>query len=222
MHVMERMAWLATAMPILGLLATPAAAQPVLPDVNVRAPQWEEHHGGYLISSNFQVDPKMSAVVYPAEPFQQGDILSVRFTHIANDEYFVLQECASADCTQAHILRVWNAFGALGVTAHQSDRVWIPHEGKFFMWMQRFPMRGFSSGPFTGFEPLSPPLVLNPTGTSEQFHAANVEAAQKRGPVKVLSSEHNGSSFLLRFDGGATALIQRMHAEEPSHADNSH
>ena len=211
MHVMERMAWLATAMPILGLLATPAAAQPVLPDVNVRAPQWEEHHGGYLISSNFQVDPKMSAVVYPAEPFQQGDILSVRFTHIANDEYFVLQECISIDCTQAHILRVWNAYGALGFSVQQPDRVRIPHEGKFFMWMQRFPMPGGLPA-FNGYEPLSPPLVLNPTGTAEQFQALDVKAAQERGPVKVVSSTHDGSSFALRFEGGTSVLIQRMHA----------
>jgi hypothetical protein len=188
------------------------AAQTVLPDVNVRAPKWEERHGGYLISSNFEVDPKMSAVVYPAEAFQKDDILSVRLTQMKDDEYFVLQECISLDCTQAQILRVWNAYGALGITAHQSDRVWIPHEGKFFMWMQRFPMSGFRTGPFTGFEPLSPPLVLNPTGTAEQFRAVDVKAAQERGPVKVLSSTHDGSSFVLRFEGGTSILIQRMHA----------
>jgi hypothetical protein len=197
----------------LGFLPLAIAAQTRLPDVNVTAPKWEERHGGYLISSNFQVDTHMSAVVYPAEPFEKDDILSVRFTHIADDEYFVLQECASTDCTQARILRAWNAYGAMGVTAHQSDRVWIPHEGKFFMWMQRFPMRG-SGGPFTGYDPVGPPLVLNPTGTPEQFQASNVQAAQERGPVKVLSAEHDGSSYLLRFEGGATALIQRMHAIE--------
>jgi hypothetical protein len=195
-------------------LAAPvlAAAQPVLPGVDVHAPRWEQRHGGYVISSNFDVDPHMSAVVYPAEPFQKDDILSVRLEQMHDDEYFVLQECVSADCTQARILRVWNAYGALGITAHRSDRVWIPHEGKFFMWMQRFPMRGFGSGPFTGFEPLSPPLVLNPTGTAEQFHAVDVKAAQERGPVKVVSSRHDGMSFVLRFEGGTSILIQRMHA----------
>jgi hypothetical protein len=191
-----------------------AAAQTVLPDVDVRAPKWEEHHGGYVISGNFEVDPRMSAVVYPAEAFQKDDIVSVRLTQLKDDEYFVLQECVSTDCTQAHILRVWNAYGALGVTAHKDDRVWIPHEGKFFMWMQRFPMSGFRAGPFTGYEPLSPPLVLNPTGTAEQFRACDVKAAQERGPVKVVSSAHDGSSFVLRFDGGTSVLIQRMHAAE--------
>ncbi len=196
------------------LAAGLVSAQQVLPGVDVRAPKWEERHGGYLISSNFEVDPKMSAVIYPAEAFQKDDIVSVRLTQMKDDEYFVLQECISTDCTQAHILRVWNAYGALGITAHKDDRVWIPHDGKFFMWMQRFSMSGFRNGPFTGYEPLSPPLVLNPTGTPEQFRAVDVKAAQERGPVKVVSSSHDGSSFVLRFEGGTSVLIQRMHAAE--------
>ena len=199
-------------MAVLGFLPLSAVTQTVLPGVNVTAPRWEERHGGYLISSNFEVDSHMSAVVYPAEPFQKDDILSVRLSQLKDDEYFVLQECISTDCLQARILRVWTARGALGITAHQPDRVWIPHEGKFFMWMQRFPISGFGSGGFTGYETLSPPLVLNPTGTAEQFHATDVKAAQERGPVKVVSSDHNGSSFVLRFEGGTAVLIQRMHA----------
>ena len=153
---------------VFGVLTVPVLAQTVLPNVDVRAPKWEERHGGYLISSNFEVDPRMSAVVFPAEPFQKDDILSVRFTQIKEDEYFVLQECISTDCTQAHILRVWNAYGALGITAHKEDRVWIPHEGKFFMWMQRFPMSG-GGGP------------VHRVRTSES--AAGVQSDRYRGTV---------------------------------------
>jgi hypothetical protein len=194
------------------LAAGTVAAQTVLPEIGVRAPKWEQRHGGYLISGNFEVDPKMSAVIYPAEAFSKDDIVSVRLTQMKDDEYFVLQECISSDCLQAHILRAWNAFGALGFSVQQPDRVRIPHEGKFFMWMQRFPMSGFGTGAFTGYEPLSPPLVLNPTGTAEQFRASDVTAAQERGPVKVVSSTHDGSTFILRFEGGTAVLIQRMHA----------
>jgi len=43
---------------VLGLLPLPIPAQTTLPDVNVTAPKWEERHGGYLISGNFDVDPK--------------------------------------------------------------------------------------------------------------------------------------------------------------------
>ena len=192
-------------------VATSAVAQTVLPDVNVRAPKWEERHGGYVISSNFQVDPRMSAVIYPAEPFQKDDILDFRTVRMSDDEYFVLQECSSADCTQAHILRVWTRSGALD-TVHEPYRVSIPHEGKFFMWMQRFPMAG--GGTFSGYVPSSPPLVLNPIGTPEQFHLCDVKAAQEHGPVKVLSSEHNGTQLALHFETGSTVFIQRMHAAE--------
>jgi hypothetical protein len=198
---------------VLAFLPQASAAQTTLPGVDVRAPKWEYHHGGYVVSSNFQLDPKMSAVVYPAEPFQKDDIVAVRLMQMHDDEYFVLQECASTDCTQAHILRAWNAYGALGVTAHEPDRVWIPHEGKYFLWMQRLPMSG-GVPPFTGYEPLSPPLVLNPTGTAEQFHACYVKAAQERGPVRVLSTTHDGSSYVIRYEGGTSVLIRRMHAAE--------
>ena len=202
-----------TAFPLLiGLVPMLAFAQTTLPDVSVTAPKWEERHGGYVISSNFEVDTHMSAVIYPAEPFQKDDLLNVR-SQLKDDEYFVLQECVSVDCTQAHILRVWNAYGALGFTIQQPERVRIPHEGKFFMWLQRFPMPGGLPA-FNGYEPLSPPLVLNPTGTAEQFHAVDVKAAQERGPVRVVSSTHDGSSFALRFEGGTSVLIQRMHAAD--------
>jgi len=67
---------------ILGFLPLTIAAQTTLPDVNVTAPKWEERHGGYIISSNFEVDTHMSAVIYPAEPFQTDDILSVRLTQL--------------------------------------------------------------------------------------------------------------------------------------------
>jgi hypothetical protein len=186
-------------------------AQTTLPEISVTAP-YETVRGGYVISSNFHVDDRLSAVVYPAEPFQKDDILSVRPEHLKSDEYLVLQECASVDCTQGHILRVWNRFGALGVTTHDLNRVWIPHEGKFFIWMQRFPISGYSTSGFTGFEEFSPPLVLNPTGTSEQFKATNVTAAQELGPIKVTSSTHDGSSFVIRYEGGTSVMIERMHA----------
>jgi len=59
---------------------------------------------------------------------------------------------------------------------------------------------------------MSPPLVLNPVGTPEQFHACDVAAAQAKGPVKVISNEHDGSQLKLRFESGATVFIQRLRA----------
>lgn len=96
----------------LSLDATPSVAQVLLPDVNVRSSVADVEHGGYVISSDFQVDPKMSAVIYPTVALGQGDLLSVQPLRLADDEYLVLQECVSTDCTHAQILRVWGACGA--------------------------------------------------------------------------------------------------------------
>lgn len=185
------------------------SAQTVLPGVDVRAPRWETRHGGYVISSNFEIDPKMSAVIYPAEPFKAGDILDFRTLRMGDDEYFVLQECSAADCTQASVLRVWTKEGALD-TVHDPNRVSIPHAGKYFMWLQRFPMSGSRDRTFAGYKRFSPPLVLEPMGTPEQYRACDVKAAQERGPTRVVSSEHDGSQLKLRFESGATVFIQRM------------
>ena len=200
-----------------GLFGTCALAQTVLPKVDVIAPKWETHRGGYTISSNFTVDSRMSAVIYPAEPFSKGDIFDFRTVRMADDEYFVLQECVSSDCTQGHVLQVWTSNGPLGQTGHAANQFWIPHDGKMFMWMQRFPMSGGggeSGSTFGGYEPMSPPLVLNPVGTPEQFHACDVAAAQAKGPVKVISNEHDGSQLKLRFETGSTVFIQRMRATQ--------
>jgi hypothetical protein len=188
-------------------------AQTVLPSVDVTAPRWEEHHGGYVVSANFTVDPKMSAVVFPVEAFKKDDIVFVKTQNMKDDEYFVLQECSSADCTMGHILRVWKRSGAIGVTAHDPYRVFVPHEGKFFLWMQRFPMSNNEYGSFTGFEAFSPPLVLNPAGAAEQFRASDVKAAQEKGPEKVIDAEHDGMDYLIHYESGTAVFVQRMHAE---------
>ena len=196
-------------LPMLGF-ATSAFAQTTLPKVDVTAP-YTQLHGGYVVSSNFSLDPKMSAVVYPNEALQKDDIVWVKTQNMKDDEYFVLQECSRPDCTMGHILRVWTKTGAIGMNYHDPYRVFIPHEGKFFMWMQRFPASG-SAPVFSGFEEFSPPLVLNPTGTADQFHTTDVEAAQEKGPEKVTSIDHDGMDFVIRYESGTVLFMQRMHA----------
>ncbi len=194
----------------MAAVAEPAMGQTTLPSVDVTAP-YTQLSGGYVVSSNFALDPKISAVVFPKEALQKDDIVWVKTQNMKDDEYFVLQECSSADCTMGHILRVWTKSGAMGINSHDPYRVFIPHEGKFFMWMQRFPAAG-TTPVFSGFEAFSPPLVLNPTGTSDQFHAIDVGAAQEKGPVKVISIDHNGMDFVIRYETGTVLFVQRMHA----------
>jgi hypothetical protein len=79
------------------------------------------------------------------------------------------------------------------------------------MWMQRFPSSG-SIPAFSGFESFSPPLVLNPSGTGEQFQVIDVEAAQEKGPEKVTTVDHNGMDFVVHYESGTALFVQRMHA----------
>jgi hypothetical protein len=109
-------------------------------------------------------------------------------------------------------LRVWRRQGAIG-TSHDAFRVMIPHEGKFFFWLQRFSLPG--GAVFSGFETMSPPLVLNPTCDAAHSHdCVLVQAQQELGPVKVVSTETSGSQLALHFATGSTIFIQRMRAAD--------
>ena len=74
------------------LASSATLAQTDLPGVKVTAPLYSSQHGGYLISGDFKVDPRMSSVVFPAQALAQGDILSIEPTSLQDDEYLVLQE----------------------------------------------------------------------------------------------------------------------------------
>src|SRR6185312_10427589 len=72
----------------LCLSALPASAQTNLPGITVTAP-YTSTHGGYLMSGDFKVDPRMPQVVFPAQALVKDDILSVQPIHLADDEYLV-------------------------------------------------------------------------------------------------------------------------------------
>ncbi len=66
--------------PLLGGLALVslfASAQTNLPAMKVTAPEYSSQHGGYLISGDFKVDPRMPSVVFPAQALVKDDILSI-------------------------------------------------------------------------------------------------------------------------------------------------
>lgn len=192
-------------------------AQTNLPGVTVTAPAYARQYGGYLISGDFKVDQRMPFVVFPAQALVKGDILSVRPINLNEDEYLVLQECASADCSKARIVRVWNAGGATGWVHNSENRVRISHENKYFIWLKRLPQVSFSScnfcdSRFTSFDPVSPPLTLIPEGELAAHHAAELAAAEKADPVRVASQVHEGATYVVTFVGGSKVRIQRMHA----------
>ena len=203
----------------LCLAAFPASAQTNLPGITVTAP-YTSTHGGYLISGDFKVDPRMPQVVFPAQALVKDDILSVQPIHLADDEYLVLQECARADCSEAFIVRVWNAGGATGFVQSSENRIWIKHENKYFIWLKRLPwissMAGCQScgSRFTSFVRVSPPLTLIPDGQAAAYHRKALAAAEAADPIPVQSQKHEGSTFVVTFEGGSTVRIRRMHAAD--------
>ena len=191
-----------------------ATGQASLPGVTVTAP-YTRTHGGYVVSGDFRVDARMPTVVFPAQALVKDDILSVQPVHLNDDEYLVLQECATADCRTAHLVRVWNADGAVGPVRHSESRVWIRHENKYFILMQRMPaIRGGCTGcasHFVAFQPLSPPMTLVPVGMEVANNRALLDSMPPQA-VPVVKQVHEGATFVVRFQGGSTVRIQRMHA----------
>lgn len=210
----------------LSLFNLTAAAQVTLPAVTVTEPAYTEHHGGYLISGDFKVNPRMPYVAYPAQALVKDDILSIQPIRLAGDEYLVLQECAVADCSEARIVRVWNAGGATGPVHQSENRVWIRHENKYFIWLMRLPevLMGGScprcGGYYTTFDSVSPPLTLIPEGEQAAYGRSALQAASDKGPIPVKTQAHEGATFVITFVGGSTVRIRRMHAARTALAGN--
>ncbi|OOG64773.1 hypothetical protein B0E46_05015 [Rhodanobacter sp. B04] len=211
----------------LALASLVASAQTTLPAVKVTAPEYSSQHGGYLISGDFKVDPRMPSVVFPAQALVKDDILSIEPIHLQDDEYLVLQECATADCHEASIVRFWNS-NDIGGDDTRRNRVWITHENKYFIWLKRLPeVSGASCGQdwlrfepdttkcgghFTSFQQISPPLVLIPNGDLAAYHQDAVQKAVGADPVKVAQQTHEGSTYVVTYEGGSMVRIRRMHA----------
>jgi len=214
---------------ILACLA--ASAQTSLSPVNVTAPPYSSQHGGYLISGDFKVDPRMPSVVFPAQALVKDDILSIEPVHLQDDEYLILQECASADCRQASLVRYWSS-SDLGGDDTRHNRVRITHENKYFIWLKRLPnVTGQSCGQgwfmnnpgttkcgghFTSFQQISPPLMLIPEGDLAAYHQDALQKAIQNDPVQVAQQTHDGSTYVVTYEGGSTVRVRRMHTTRDS------
>jgi hypothetical protein len=211
----------------LVLASLAASAQTTLPAVNVVAPPFSSQHGGYLISGDFKLDPRMPSVVFPAQALVKDDILSIEPVHLQDNEYLILQECASADCHEASLVRFWSA-DDIGGDNTRHNRVWITHENKYFLWLKRLPdVSGQSCGQgwfkfdpnttkcgghFTSFQQISPPLMLIPSGDLAAYHQDALQKAIQADPVLVAKQTHEGSTYVVTYEGGSTVRVRRMHA----------
>lgn len=182
-----------------------SARTTILLGITVTAP-YTEHHGGYLISDDFKVDPRMPYVVFPTHPMVKGDVLSVRPLRLDDDEYLVLQECAVADCSKAHAVRVWGHAGALTPTGNSGYRIWIKHENEYFIWLMRLP--DIPAG-FDQFALSSPPLTLVPVGRAAAFHRLELQDGKNNHPIPVKSCRHEGATFVVTFASGS--IVRAAH-----------
>lgn len=190
-----------------------AQTTPTLPRITVTGTPYTEHHGGYVISGDFKVDPRMPDVVFPARALVKDDILSVYPLRLNDDEYLVLQECAVTDCSRAHLVRVWGHTGALSQVGNSDYRVWIRHENKYFIWLMHLPDIPLGTG-FTQFRLTSPPLTLIPTGMAAAFHRVELQNAEICHPIPVKSYQHEGATFVVTYASGSVVRIRRMHAAQ--------
>jgi hypothetical protein len=190
---------------LIGLLSVFAVATPAAEQ------EFASQFGGYLISTDFRIDGKSQAVIYLPAEARSGDLLSIRPLRLNNDEYLVLQKCDSPDCTQAQVVRAWNALGRMGHDLLMSNKIPVKTGVSYMLWMQRISTQGGNS--FSLYKQNSPPLVLIPEGPPELFEASDLLGARERGPTRIQKSYVAGTAFVTKFEGGSVVRMQLLRAK---------
>jgi hypothetical protein len=197
-------------LPGLVIIATLSVVSPI--GAAVETPSFATETAGYKISNAFTIDPKNHSVVSPPEGARAGDLLWIRPLRLNADEYLVLQRCKSADCSDAQVVRAWNAYGAMGPLPILSNKVRMEAGATYMIWMQRIPIKG--GGTFPQFKRDSAPLAFAPSGPARLFAAADLDGARQRGPTPVAKASQEGRSFITTFQGGSVVRMQMLRAGE--------
>jgi hypothetical protein len=172
------------------------------------SPTFATQQGGYLISNEFTVDVQRHSVISPPAGAGADDLLWIRPLRLNGDEYLVLQRCKLADCSDAQVLRAWNAFGSMGPLRVLSNKVRVEAGVTYMIWMQRISVKG--GGTFPQFERDSPPLVFAPAGPAQIFEGADLKGALRHGPTKIGRSSKDGGAFVATFEGGSVVRMELL------------
>jgi hypothetical protein len=172
--------------------------------------QFSSQFGGYQASTDFTVDSKDHAVISLPVGARPGDLLSIRPLRLNNDEYLILQKCSSPDCTEATVVRAWNALGHMGPYPMTSNKIPIARDATYMLWMQRISTKGGKS--FSLYERNSPALVFIPAGSAETFLASDLADAGKRGPTRVDRFSKESGAFIAKFEGGSVVQMKLLRA----------
>jgi hypothetical protein len=166
--------------------------------------------GGSLVSVAFSVDAERHAVISPPQCARGDEVLWIRPLRLNPDEYLILQECASADCSKAEVVRAWNSHGTMGPYPVLTEKIPVKSGARYLLWMQRVPVPGNRT--FEEIEREGRPLVFAPFGSLLELPWAvkALEAAVARGPTPVQRSEQKGSAYVATFQGGSSVWMRAL------------
>jgi hypothetical protein len=177
---------------------------------------FSKEYGGYLVSTDFSVDGKDHTVISLPVGARPGDLLSIRPLRLNNDEYLILQTCKLPGCTEAQVVRAWNASGHMGPDLVTSNKIPIARDTTYMLWMQRISTKGGNS--FSLYERNSPALVFIPAGSAEIFEASDLAGARQRGPTPVDRSSQESGVFTAKFEGGSVVRMKLLRRAEKAGA----
>jgi hypothetical protein len=195
-------------LPGLLLIATVPVCNPTR--VAASTPTFATQYAGYRFSNEFTIDPQKHSVISPPTGAATGDLLWIRPLRLNGDEYLVLQRCNSADCSDAQVLRAWNAFGSMGPLPILSNKTRVEAGATYLIWMQRISVKGGDTFPL--FERDSPPLVFAPAGPAKIFAGADLKGALKHGPTQITKTSKEGGAFVVTFEGGSVVRMELLRA----------
>jgi len=205
-------------LPGLLLIAAGTLCNPM--SVVAVTPTFATHHGGYQISNEFTLDLQRHSVISPPQGADADDLLWIHPLRLNADEYLVLQRCNSADCSDAQVLRAWNAFGPMGPLRMTSNKVRMEAGAKYMIWMQRISVMGGDTFPL--FERDSPSLVFAPAGPARIVAASDLEGARKHGPTQITKTSKERGAFVVTFEGGSVVRMEMLRAETPTVGGRGH
>jgi hypothetical protein len=177
-------------------------------------------YGGYLVSTDFTVDGKDHTVISPPVSARPGDLLSIRPLRLNNDEYFILQKCKSPHCSEAQVVRAWNALGHMGPDLVGFNKIPIEAGSIYMLWMQR--ISTFGGNTFSAYNSNSPALVFIPAGSAQVSVASDLAGARELGPTRIARSSPQGNAFVAKFEGGSVVRMRLLRAPNNDRTEAPH
>lgn len=195
------------------LLLSASPFAPAQTVANRAEAEFQDHWGGYLLSTAFRVDARQPKVILPPATLREGDELWIQPLRLYSDDYLILQRCLDAGCSKTEVVRAWNADGFMGPYPVLSRNVLVKRGGTYMLWMQHVEGQGMNT--FGLYERDAPPLVFEPAGMRVDYNQAQLKAAQAHGPELIKKATPEKSMFVVSFESGSIVQMQALRAPTP-------